>query len=73
MTDKPGNPCKPIACNIQACIQRHQFNQERCEHIVNKLYECCRSFYAKHGDGARCASCPAPDKLAENMRLRGQS
>lgn len=72
MSAEPGNPCKPFACNIQACIQRNQFNQERCEHLVDQLYQCCQAFYAEHGKDVRCASCPTPAKLEEKIRLRSQ-
>lgn len=65
------NPCKPLACDLQSCIQRHQFQQYRCDHIVAQLYRCCAGFYKRHGNDARCASCPEPKKLQEKMDKMG--
>lgn len=66
------NPCKPHACHIQACIQRHQYNQERCEHLVKQLYHCCASYYKKYGLDSECASCPKPDALNKKLEAWGE-
>lgn len=57
------NPCKPIACELQTCIQRHQFQQEKCSQVIERLYTCCEAFYERNGDDARSASCPDPRAL----------
>lgn len=61
------NPCQAQACDIQACIQRHQFQQDKCEHLVQKLYKCCANFYQERGRDARCVSCPRPDILDKKL------
>ena len=63
----PENPCKPLACDIQACIQRNQYQQERCDHLGRKLYECCAAYYERHGRDKACVSCPRPDKVDQKM------
>lgn len=66
------NPCKPIACDIQACIQRNQFQQDRCDYLVKRLYQCCASYYKKYGRESECVSCPKPDALDRKLRDMGE-
>ncbi|WFD03207.1 hypothetical protein MOBT1_001896 [Malassezia obtusa] len=47
MPDKE-EPCKRLACAIQTCIQRNQFQQERCNSVVRDLHRCCADFYERH-------------------------
>lgn len=72
MAVDPANPCQPYACDIQACIQRHQFQQERCEHLVKKLYACCAAFYEKHGRDTSCVSCPKPEAVDRKRQMWGE-
>lgn len=39
------DPCKKYACELQYCLQANNYNQVRCESIVNKLKQCCQSTY----------------------------
>ncbi|PWN52892.1 DUF1903-domain-containing protein [Violaceomyces palustris] len=60
---KPGesldsNPCHPIACKIQGCLERTGFNQAKCEHLIDDLYRCCAKFYQERGPQAEADSCP---------------
>ncbi|KAF5845252.1 hypothetical protein GGP41_001289 [Bipolaris sorokiniana] len=51
-------PCHPRACAIQNCIQRNNYNEEKCRKEVDALYECCNAFYEKQGVNASTVSCP---------------
>lgn len=66
------NPCKPLACAIQTCIQRNQFQQEKCEHLIRNLYHCCDTYYERHGRDKEYASCPKPSKVDEKLRQWGE-
>ncbi|KAI1824243.1 DUF1903-domain-containing protein [Xylaria intraflava] len=68
LASKP--PCHPRACAIQACLERNGFNQAKCEHLIDALYECCDAFYRKNGDGATTASCPKPSLLRLKLKQR---
>lgn len=61
-------PCQRLACAIQTCIQRNQFQQERCNHIVRDLHRCCKQFYERHGNDARTPNCPVPDVVEAKLR-----
>lgn len=41
--EKP-DACHKYTCDIQSCLQKNDFKQEKCQHLVDKLYECCRSY-----------------------------
>lgn len=38
------DPCKPRACDIQACLKAHNFQEDRCKHTIEALIECCRKW-----------------------------
>lgn len=37
LSDNP--PCQGEACAIQTCLSQNSFNQEKCNGVLNKLYE----------------------------------
>ncbi|OTB03050.1 hypothetical protein M426DRAFT_186709 [Hypoxylon sp. CI-4A] len=63
-------PCHPRACDIQDCLGKNGFNEAKCSHLVDALYECCDAFYRKHGDDATTASCPKASLLRLKIRQR---
>ncbi|KAI1339562.1 DUF1903-domain-containing protein [Xylariaceae sp. FL0016] len=63
-------PCHPRACAIQDCLGKNGFNQAKCEHLIDALYECCDAFYQKRGDQATTASCPKPNLLKLKLKQR---
>ncbi|KAI1175416.1 hypothetical protein F4777DRAFT_550698 [Nemania sp. FL0916] len=73
LASKP--PCHPRACAIQNCLEKNNFNQTKCEHLVDALYECCAAFYKQNGETATTASCPKfrllQLKLDQRQRERG--
>ncbi|CAG7838154.1 unnamed protein product [Allacma fusca] len=38
---KSPDECQPWACMIQDCLQKNNYQQEKCEHIIQKMLDCC--------------------------------
>lgn len=57
----------------QDCLTKNGYKQERCEKLVDALYECCQAFYQKQGDDASSVCCPKANllKLKMEQRKRG--
>ncbi|KAK7988016.1 37S ribosomal protein rsm25 [Apiospora arundinis] len=67
---KASPPCHPRACAIQNCLTKNNYNESKCQELVDALYECCDAFYRKKGDDATSASCPKADLLRLKMKQR---
>ncbi|KAK8873175.1 DUF1903-domain-containing protein [Apiospora arundinis] len=67
---KASPPCHPRACAIQNCLTKNNYNESKCQGLVDALYECCDAFYRKKGDNATSASCPKADLLRLKMKQR---
>lgn len=67
---KADPPCHPQACAIQACIQKNNYDEAKCQRQIDALYECCNKFYQKEGDDASTVSCPKASLLRLKMRQR---
>ncbi|KAF2265831.1 DUF1903-domain-containing protein [Lojkania enalia] len=65
-------PCHPRACAVQNCIQKNNFNEEKCKREVDALYECCNAFYQQNGETASSASCPKYSLVKLKMKQRAQ-
>ncbi|CAK7231149.1 Cx9C motif-containing protein 4, mitochondrial [Sporothrix bragantina] len=65
-------PCHPRACAIQDCLTKNGYNQDKCENLIDALYECCQAFYSRNGDKASTVSCPKPDLLRLKLQQRGK-
>ncbi|OTA81693.1 hypothetical protein M434DRAFT_401280, partial [Hypoxylon sp. CO27-5] len=63
-------PCHPRACAIQDCLTKNNYNEAKCSHLIDALYECCDAFYQKYGDSATSASCPKASLLRLKMKQR---
>ncbi|TEB37841.1 hypothetical protein FA13DRAFT_1621355, partial [Coprinellus micaceus] len=51
------------ACALHACLNKNTYSPEKCDKDLRRLYECCRDFYAKAGEGAESTACPMPRVL----------
>ncbi|KXL42080.1 hypothetical protein M433DRAFT_94346 [Acidomyces richmondensis BFW] len=69
---KTDPPCHPRACAIQDCIQKNNYNEEKCQKQIDALYECCNLFYKRMGDNASTVSCPKPNLLRLKMKQRAE-
>ncbi|KAL7628250.1 Cx9C motif-containing protein 4, mitochondrial [Parahypoxylon ruwenzoriense] len=52
------------------CLGRNGYNEAKCSHFIDALYECCDAFYRKYGDSATSASCPKASLLRLKMKQR---
>ncbi|KAF1826387.1 DUF1903-domain-containing protein [Dissoconium aciculare CBS 342.82] len=59
-------PCHAQACSIQACLQKSNYKEEKCQKQVDALYECCNLFYQKAGDDGSSVE----DEATESIHLR---
>ncbi|SMQ46829.1 unnamed protein product [Zymoseptoria tritici ST99CH_3D7] len=69
---KSDPPCHPLACAIQDCIQKNNYDEAMCKKQIDALYECCNLFYKKEGDDATTVSCPKASLLRLKMKQRQQ-
>nr|CAH8827187.1 unnamed protein product [Trichobilharzia regenti] len=37
-------PCKPLACEIQACLIKNNYQVSRCMKEITTLIECCEKY-----------------------------
>ncbi|KAH8850982.1 hypothetical protein KSF78_0000675 [Schistosoma japonicum] len=37
-------PCKYLACKIQACLIKNDYDETQCVNEINALVECCKKF-----------------------------
>ncbi|KAI8994982.1 hypothetical protein BDB01DRAFT_846963 [Pilobolus umbonatus] len=47
-------PCQKFACAIQDCLQRNNYQEDKCRVYINKLSECCKDLKLKGGKSACC-------------------
>ncbi|EFX06043.1 hypothetical protein CMQ_4112 [Grosmannia clavigera kw1407] len=62
-------PCV-AALRFSYCLAKNGYNQDRCQRLVDALYDCCDAFYARQGDTASTPSCPRPDLLRLKLSQR---
>lgn len=75
LTMTVGEPCHPLACQIQTCLQKNNFNQAKCENLVDDLYRCCLKVY-KEDPNLEMDSCPLKkyvDRRIDRMQKEGKS
>ncbi|KAH6660232.1 hypothetical protein BKA67DRAFT_45115 [Truncatella angustata] len=63
-------PCHPRACAIQDCLTKNNYNESKCQGLIDALYDCCNAFYRENGDNASSVSCPRPDLLRLKLKQR---
>lgn len=58
-------------CAIQTCLQKHNYDESRCTHLIDALYGCCAEFYKREGPGAKNTTCcPKEGLLKLKMKQR---
>ena len=45
--------CKKLACDIQWCLSRSNYQQHKCENFVQKWNECCERAKEKERSGRK--------------------
>ncbi|RPB28229.1 DUF1903-domain-containing protein [Terfezia boudieri ATCC MYA-4762] len=67
---KADPPCLPRACAIQDCLLKNQYNESKCSHLIDALYECCAEFYRRRGKAAKSVCCPSESLLQLKISQR---
>ncbi|KAF8477382.1 Cx9C motif-containing protein 4, mitochondrial [Kalaharituber pfeilii] len=62
-----------MQCAIQACLQRNAYNERKCSHLIDALYECCAEFYRRQGEDASSVCCPKYTLLKLKISQRQQA
>ena len=39
------DPCKKYACEFQYCLQKHNYLEEKCVDVLNRIKKCCEENY----------------------------
>ncbi|KAI9284972.1 hypothetical protein BC943DRAFT_325129 [Umbelopsis sp. AD052] len=48
--------CMKEACAIQSCLEKNQYQEKRCQDVIDKLRACCEKLL---DEGGSSPSCPA--------------
>jgi len=59
------------------CLLKNQYNERKCTHLIDALYECCAEFYTRRGGDAKSACCPSESllqlKISQRRKERGDA
>ncbi|CAJ0745231.1 6084_t:CDS:10 [Entrophospora sp. SA101] len=47
--------CHKEACAIQACLQKNNYQESKCQESINQLYQCCEKLLKSGGESASCS------------------
>jgi len=39
--DSGRDPCQKHACHLQDCLQKNNYQESKCEHVINDILKCC--------------------------------
>lgn len=39
------DPCQKEACNIQSCLQKNNYQEEKCAAQLRAMLDCCRKYF----------------------------
>ncbi|CAO3610837.1 unnamed protein product [Cunninghamella echinulata] len=48
-------PCQQFACQLQDCLQRNNYQEEKCQTSIKALKECCEQL----NEGGSSPCCPS--------------
>mmetsp|Transcript_30539 Transcript_30539/g.72716 ORF Transcript_30539/g.72716 Transcript_30539/m.72716 type:complete len:80 (-) Transcript_30539:1486-1725(-) len=57
-------PCQHLACKLQKCLASGGYQISNCEHIIERLRECC----TKHPESVNCAALPKTSQSESENR-----
>lgn len=67
---QPRNLLVPHLKLVPDCLKRNTYKEDKCQGVIDALYDCCQAFYDRNGEGASAASCPKPDLLKLKLKMR---
>lgn len=56
---------------VIACLSKNAYDEKKCSHLIDALYECCAEFYARRGKDAKSVCCPREELLRLKLAQRG--
>lgn len=39
--DAGRDPCQKYACNLQDCLQKNNYQESKCQYVINDILKCC--------------------------------
>jgi hypothetical protein len=39
---RPHDPCHPLACKLQQCLNRNSFDENKCQDVIREIHVCCK-------------------------------
>ena len=39
--DAGKDPCQRHACNLQDCLQKNNYQERKCQHVIDDILKCC--------------------------------
>ncbi|CAB4386434.1 unnamed protein product [Rhizophagus irregularis] len=64
-------PCLREACQIQTCLQNNNFQESRCQKVINELFNCCEELLKSGGESPSCSSVNNKKKGGQIAQERG--
>ncbi|KAI9305572.1 hypothetical protein BJ944DRAFT_239534 [Cunninghamella echinulata] len=49
-------PCQQFACQLQDCLQRNNYQEEKCQTSIKALKQCCEQLLNEGGSSPCCPS-----------------
>lgn len=59
---KAKDPCHHLACKLQDCMVKANYEEARCRHVLGWIEECCRKTFAQ---GRLVPTCEGFQRLRE--------
>ena len=42
MSKQARDPCQKYACEVQVCLQRNNYQENKCQETIKNLVKCCQ-------------------------------
>ncbi|KAH9490270.1 Cx9C motif-containing protein 4, mitochondrial [Bulinus truncatus] len=59
------DPCQKFACDLQNCLRANDYQEWKCQHIIEALYDCCSR--CGKGNSAVCSGIVNPANTPETQ------
>ena len=64
--------CVPIACALQACLNKNTYSPDKCDEHVRRLYRCCWRMYQETDGRGESTACPMQSVVRRWLRSHGE-
>uniref|UniRef100_A0A2C9M6M1 Cx9C motif-containing protein 4, mitochondrial n=1 Tax=Biomphalaria glabrata TaxID=6526 RepID=A0A2C9M6M1_BIOGL len=63
------DPCQKFACDLQSCLRVNDYQEWKCQHVIQALYNCCSN--CGKGNSVVCSGINSnSNPIAQNTSLR---